>query len=240
MRHRRPLIGAIKHIRRRSILWGTRHLLQRHPTGTSSLGTVDSRCWNHLICCIRNSHNIGCIHRNRFRSRHIMWFFGPIIIFACVRPHRYFLTMGIFLRTWHLVWQQWYLACAHINILVLLEKILFFQSETWYGLLSIHETRWQPLWPINVPGAFFCSLFSVTFGPKIAVFFAGGGLNIMLYEDQKYSNQVKNPKNYFLANIFPMKVQSIPRTKVVIIWSTEYQYFGWNSPYLWSLLNPSS
>eukprot|EP00978_Attheya_sp_CCMP212_P003151 scaffold6494_cov31-Attheya_sp.AAC.1 len=32
LRHRQPLLIAIKHIRHRSILWGTRHLLQCHPT----------------------------------------------------------------------------------------------------------------------------------------------------------------------------------------------------------------
>ena len=63
-----------------------------------------------------------------------------------------------------------------------------FQYENWYGLPSIHETRWKPLLPINIPGAFICSLFSVTFGPKMAGFFAGGILNylslvhIMLYK----------------------------------------------------------
>ena len=51
---------------------------------------------------------------------------------------------------------------------------LIFQYKTWYGLLSIHETRWQQLLPINIPGAFFIYLFSVTFGPNMAGFFAGG------------------------------------------------------------------
>ena len=44
----------------------------RSKSDISILETIDSQCCNQLICCGRNSQNIGCIHRNRFRSRHII------------------------------------------------------------------------------------------------------------------------------------------------------------------------
>ena len=57
------------------------------------------------------------------------------------------------------------------------ENLLFFNLKLGMASCqaSIHETRWQPLCPINIPGA-FCVLYFQSLSGKIAGFFARGVL----------------------------------------------------------------
>ena len=78
------------------------------------------------------------------------------------------------------LWQQWHLVYAPINILVLLGKITFFQSETWYGILSTHETIWKPLLLIIPLAPFLFFIFSHFWAKNRRFFYEGGFKNILI------------------------------------------------------------
>ena len=103
------------------------------------------------------------------------------------------------------LWQQLYLACAPINILVLLKKTF-----------SIWNLVWDPVNPWNYiattmtnqhPWILFCSLFSLTFGPKKDGYFAGGGsynkwvLFVIIYSSTSNFNPTASPS---FVNLIPL------------------------------------
>ena len=87
---------------------------------------------------------------------------------------------------------------------------IIFQYKTCYRLLSIHETRCQPLLPINTPGSFFVLCFHSLLVPKCPGFCWGGGLlkitswwrygenNYLIPEDpvHGYLNICSEPRKY--------------------------------------------